>query len=382
MNPLARAIMACAGAGGAPPYLGQVATRCYTPNAKSAGGLTQSMNRTRHIARDAITSVQLMFANWYQRELAVGNTATITASVEYPAGTFTQVLFSGIAAGSIANGGQILSDAASVSIPDGATFFVRSHFTCASGFPYNLNSDPANGDVIAYAVSGLADKTMSNPMPANAGTLGYAPMAIIGMTSKASVLLIGDSRCAGFSDVATGTSGDSGEIARSVGPARAYINSGCFTETPAQYITTHTQRAALWPYCSHVVSNYAINSLVGSVTAADIYAGLASIRGYFAGKPFYQTTIPPGTTSSDGWATTVNQTVTAYNAARITLNALIRANSNGFDGWFEVADVVETARDSGIWLAPGYTPDGVHDTNTANLAIQASGNIDPSVFVR
>lgn len=66
-------------------------------------------------------------------------------------------------------------------------------------------------------------------------------------------------------------------------------------------------------------------------------------------------------------------------AAEIALRAAEHADERAE---FEIADVVETARDSGIWLAPGYTPDGVHDTNTANLAIQASGNINPAVFVR
>ncbi len=42
--------------GGPTPYLGQVATRCFMSNEKAGGGLTQSMNRTRHIAPDAIAS--------------------------------------------------------------------------------------------------------------------------------------------------------------------------------------------------------------------------------------------------------------------------------------------------------------------------------------
>lgn len=370
---------------GPPPYLGQVATRCFMSNEKAGGGLTQSMNRTRHIARDAITSCQVVFANWYgSGEVATGASATIKASVEYPAGTFTQVLFSGSASGTIPSGSQLVSDAVSVSIPDGATFYVRSHFTCASGFPYNgRTGDTANGDRIAFATSGLADKTMSDPLAANAAAnFFYSPVAIIAMTTKPAIMCMGDSKCFGYSDIATGTSGDAGELARSIGPLRAYINAGCSGETTTAYLAQHTQRAKLYQYCSHFVSQYGVNDIFGGFAAATTYANLATIRALVSTKPFYQGTISPQSTSTDAWATTVNQTTKAQNPARVTLNGLIRANSNGFNGWFEIADVVETARDSGIWLAPGYTPDGVHETNTANLAIQASGNIDPTIFVR
>ncbi len=372
-------------AGGAPPYLGQVATRCCMPNEKAGGGLKQVMSRTRHMARDTITSLQVAFANWYgNAEVAIGADATVTASIEYPAGTFTQVLFSGVATGSIPNGSQVLSDATTVAIPDGADFFVRFFFECASGFPYNgRGGDTTNGDVIAFAVSGLADKTMADPMPANAAARFFVtPVAIVGMTTRPSILILGDSRAFGYSDLTTGSSGDIGEVARSVGPSLAYINAALSGERAGTYIAQHTQRAKLWAYCSHVICQYGTNDIFGSTSAAATYAYLSTIRGYTPAKPFFQATSPPQTTSTDGWATTANQTTKALNAERNAYNALIRGNSNGFDGVLEVADVVESARDSGIWKAPGYTADGVHELNTANIAIKDAGVIDPTEFTR
>jgi len=48
-------------------------------------------------------------------------------------------------------------------------------------------------------------------------------------------------------------------------------------------------------------------------------------------------------------------------------------------GFFEIGDLMETSRGSGIWKAPGYTADGVHPSQTAHQAM--STGIDTTVFV-
>jgi lysophospholipase L1-like esterase len=114
-------------------------------------------------------------------------------------------------------------------------------------------------------------------------------------------------------------------------------------------------------------------------------------------------TLGPNTTSTDAWATTVNQTWDALrdNTVRLALNAWIRdgapINASGTPvaagtspatrsgeaghpliGYFETADVMESARDSGVWK-PGYTADGLHPTPTGYAAMAAV--VDTSVLI-
>jgi hypothetical protein len=103
-------------------------------------------------------------------------------------------------------------------------------------------------------------------------------------------------------------------------------------------------------------------------------------------------TIAPRTTSTDAWATTVNQTVTTGEAIRLDVNTWLRGGapidpiaktvvSVGTSGAllagqvghplhsiFELADVIESVRDSGLW-APGTTTDGIHPGTTARATI-------------
>lgn len=100
------------------------------------------------------------------------------------------------------------------------------------------------------------------------------------------------------------------------------------------------------------------------------------------GSRVYQSTITPQTTSTDGWATSGNQT-TAHNATRVQVNNWLRAGAKVdgggaplFDGTgtpspyltgiLEIAYLFETAHDSGIWISPGYTADGVHPTTAGH----------------
>lgn len=68
------------------PYLGQVATRCRQAH-NFFDTSTEAMCRSSHFARDNITSLQVIWTNWYceaNQELLTGGTMTLTGSVEYP----------------------------------------------------------------------------------------------------------------------------------------------------------------------------------------------------------------------------------------------------------------------------------------------------------
>lgn len=388
------------------PYLGQVATRCYLPDAVSLIN-KQIMARMRHRARDLIVNPVLVFPNWYLadftgntfgKELAVPGTATITAAIEYPVGNFTQVKFGGSTSSTVASGGMLTSDPCPITIPDGEFFFVRTFYTNASGVPshgyFNISTsyDGFHSEALTYAALGLSDQTMGGTVidsgstgggSINGGGYTYGPCAILSQTTKPSFLLIGDSRCEGQYDSYNGdATGNVGEIARSVGQAYAYINCGRGNGSAAQMVATHTNRVLLAAYVSHVISEFGGADLRAGASAATVLGNLQTIWGYFTGKFVYQSTITPFTTSTDSWATTVNQTQATGSGPRITLNDAVRGLTSGIAACLEVADQAESARNSGLWKAPGYTADGIHATQLGYTAIRDSHTISTHQFVR
>jgi hypothetical protein len=66
----------------------------------------------------------------------------------------------------------------------------------------------------------------------------------------------------------------------------------------------------------------------------------------------YTPTLPPGLGTTE----------------RVTLNTYYRGAPLESAGTPEVADVMETARNSGTWKA-GYDSDGIHESTTGNLAL-------------
>lgn len=384
------------------PYLGQVATKSRIPNSNSTAN-KQLMSRSHHIARDTITSLQIGLPAWQwgsafttTTETAAGGNITYTASIEYPAGTFTQVKFGGSASGVATDNTTLLSDAVSVSIPNGAAFWVRTFGTAISSIVYNGSHpstpispqcDVSNGEAMTFAASGIVDQTMGGTVVATvAGSQGpmLSPVFIVGMTKKPSVLLLGDSRVFGAGDIYT-SSGDLGEEARSIGPYLGYINAGCFGDDTGSYIAGHTNRAALATYCSHIFIELGINDLPIPRTAATVLANHQTIIGLFPGKIIYQQTLPPRTTSTDSFATTGNQTLPSYQAQIVAFNTAIRSGQPGVTGFFEIADTVESARNSGLWKVDGtafkYTVDGIHESPFGYLAEAASGAINPASIV-
>ncbi|RUT88012.1 MULTISPECIES: SGNH/GDSL hydrolase family protein [unclassified Mesorhizobium] len=386
-------------------YLGQVATRCRIPTNLSTTN-KQANSRTYHIARDDITSLKIELPAWFwyrtstKLETSVTGNISYKASIEYPAGTFTQVLFAGATSGLATGTVPLLSDWVSVNIPNGEGFWVRTYavathsivFADATAGSNFWTCDFANGEAYEYAASGITDKTMGGTLVPNKTTNDAAifhPTAIIGNTRKPSVLLIGDSRVAGFGDFFN-AAGDTGELARSIGPSLAYINAGSAGDTLSEFIASSVRRQALQQYCSHVVVQTAINALRSGTgqnkTAATVLGEQQTILGYFSGKRRFTSTTSPSSTSSDSWATATGQTLNTNAAQIAAYNDAIRAGVANSDGFFEIADQVETARNSGKWKFDGtaskWTADGLHASSFGYAAIQASGAVDPSRFVR
>ena len=361
--------------------LAQVATRAQIPNGLSPPGCGGFQSRSMHCARQDISSLQLVLPNFFvgagSGEMGTGGPGTYRAGVEYPAGRFTQACFGGAVSGAVANGAMVTTDPVAVSIPDGATFWVRLWYRGSRfGFSFYMVGigQVARYDALTFG-SEVADLTMGGAV-ATTDLVAYAyPAAIIAHSVAPSMCLFGDSRVFGLLDVRDDDGADGGELARLVGPRHAYIGMGISGDTAIGTLRATTNREALGRYCSTVVVQSGINDVTAGAAAGRIAVARARIAGLFPGASVFGTTLAPWTESTDGWATEGNQTVCAHEAERVAFNEIARAGIGPEVDCVDIADALDASR-SGRWPANGtagfYTSDGVHETANANRLIACS----------
>jgi hypothetical protein len=362
--------------------LEEVATRTGLSFAVSTPSLsTAYMSRTFHYARQSLTSLQVVIPNFYVNpgvgETAIGAAATVTASIEYPAGTFTQVKFSGSTSGTIANGSYIVSDPVSVTIPNGAFFYTRIYFSNPDGIPYtyynaNQTEDFNLGEATTFGTS-VTDQTMGGTVASTLETILVYPAAIIAPSQQPAICLVGDSRTMGYGDVANDVTGDIGTLARYVGPNWAYINMGIYGDTVGTAVSgSWTNRVTLSAYCTHIIDAYGVNDLSGGTSAATVATDRGLLEAKFStSKIIYGTTIEPETTSTDDWETTTNQTVSSWHAAELSFNATVRSGLGSERNYIDISRMLDPT-DSGKLPVITGTPygcvvDGIHENNTADM---------------
>lgn len=365
------------------PYTGFVATRGLQPDMINSTN-RQVMSRTPHFSRTLITSFRIIIPNWYINsslvETGSGSGLDVTASIEYPSGTFTRVTFSGSITGTVPNNSLLISDPITVTIPDDTLFWSRIYGVSTTGI-VQLSSQgigaTALGNGLEQGVSGITDKTMGGTV--TNVSQGYGPIALIGTTSYPSYLMIGDSIMFGTTDVIQPNGfGDIGPWARAVGPLYGYVKCARTGDTAFRLVSSHTNRGALFKYATHFITNYGSNDLfVSGRSSAQLQTDLTTISGYQAslgiGGLSYFSTISPRNQSSDGWITLINQSQSnaAAEANRITVNTFLRGLTIG--PIFETANALESSLNSGLWLvnpsANFYTPDGTHPTSDAIISL-------------
>lgn len=367
------------------------------------------------------SDLQLLFANWYRgasaTETVPTNDITVTASVESPIGTYFQVTFGGKTSATINAGGQLLSDPVGVDLPAGTVFYVNTFVSVGSAgqkWPLTKYGVFADNEGNNAAAPGT-DVTLTGLPGGNFGNgYIYTPSLIVGKPypsngELARIALVGDSELQGYQSQPAPYREDAGLV--SLAPLKNYPvtmlamfgeQAGVGGNGGFSVNTYRLRRAPLLAGITHAITDYGINDLAASKTAAQIEAGQAVIWGvlYNRGITAYQTTLMPQTTSTDSWATTGNQTVKSWESSRVAINTWLRAGApldpnaltpvavgtsgavtapvydgtgalvsagsgtHYLAGVLEFADTVESARDSGLWKvtgsAYGYTCDGIH----------------------
>jgi hypothetical protein len=368
-----------------PTYQGLVATGGLIPFWQSAS--TQMGSRKRHTATVALSTFKLLFPNFTGFDTPTGAALNLTASVEYPVGVFTQVKFSGLAQGVVPNGGVLMSDDVSVAIPAGANFYIRTYGTNTAGVIAARQTNPQDydfGEARESGASGITDKTMGGTYTNSFPGYCYSAMAIIGTTNKPSVLVLGSSTAGGFNNQGGLPYGpDNGTITPSLAPTIANTLLSAYNQTAATAnAASNLIPNAIGQYITHVVCAMGQNDIRSGDSAITVRATIAAFRAkYASGKQFFVQTFGPETSSTDSWATTVNQTPAASNAERIAFNGLVRSGSVASNGYFEIADAWETARNSGLWKVPAWTDDGLHAQAVGYQFIKDNNLVSPALFV-
>lgn len=418
--------------GGLPPGF----TRAQVPVQASDGAQQQVQSRIRHTALVVANTVRLVYVN-YNIDGGINGLSplTVKAGLEDAYGGVVPVTFNGSRTVTIDPGGQVISDPVSIDCPgpDGAFpfYWSRTLATVASAGgrwgskTWGSGNVAQSGDSYEYG-SSLTDKTLASGTLTTAGLISnmYGPTLILADSPgrRACVFGRGDSIMAGDTDNGSGSIGGvTGYFARAMAAARIPTitvgrsgeqakNSFTYVGSQAQALTTGNGGYPAYVNnfmagCTHVYAEHGVNDINTGLGNKNLAQWQALALDYWRqcgnrNAKVIAPTLTPSTSSTDGWATTANQSINAAgnNSVRTAYNDWLRAGApidpttkaavaigttgallTGSFGhplfaYDEIADLAETARNSGIWRA-NYTGDGVHPNATGSAALAAGVNV-------
>lgn len=287
------------------------------------------------------------------------------------------------------NSGTLTFASAAGRVNEAVTAVVGGHYRIKQwqqssvAIPYS-----AFGPVISVGFGDIGlqsatDYTMQTTMPVGSAP-NVVPARIMGLTTTNNGLcLLEDSRGVGASDV-DDDSHNRGQLARSLAARHPLFRMGNAGVQAAFWPSNNTKQlrvAALSPPPAIAIV-LGVNDLGAGRTAAQIEGYLTGIAALFPTSQIYVGTIAPKTTSVDGWATLVGQTVTFAEAQKVLLNTWIRALNIGvipnFAGFLDVANYQESSLNSGFWKVTGGTgaaadcADGLHATSLGYKLVSVS----------
>ncbi len=375
----------------------QVGTRAHSMNGLlQAVGFTRMHFRWRLTAPESgLNNVRLVFGNYYitsgRTEAGSGNVLTIDAAIEIttPQTRFDAAVvpitvpltFGGSRTVALADGGEATTDPFNPTLPANSEWWVRGSVLVAANefIPVGMQSN-ATGEA-ATTDSGATQAAATGAITGTAQPVGFGPISVFGQAGRRqpSVLILGDSFSYGQGDVSAGD-GSRGMARRAlVGIRGAALPSlGHFRgsdELRGQAQDIQPRKRGHWWTCTHCIISLGTNDVNNGRTLAQMQGDAQGIWSQLArlGIPRWHVRIPPRTTSTDAFATAVNQTPLpgfAPGGIREQFNTWLDTQvSTG-----NVAGVIDC--NAGLWAdagtpsvwAPGQTTDGVHPVSAAHIA--------------
>ncbi len=329
------------------------------------------------------SGIRVVVPNWYTDKFGdltdkgTGAAITITASIESPVGVFTQVKFNGVAAGTVPNYDELVSDILMVSGKKGDLIGFKFWLNTPAGLHFTADRwSGAFGSTLEYSTTVLSDNTMIGS-PSVATTSGYAfgITAIIASTDVKSAVAFGDSKCYGAEDTADSTLaiGNTCRALRANGVAEA--NFGVGGDLWLNIRTLGPKRLAAIKYFTNAIFQLGHNDIASTYQLEKIRSAVIStLKQVPANTGVFLCTPSPATTSTDGFVSPENQTVTAYEALRLSYDSFVRTLPYSIDGFFDIYAAESPLGADGItptgkWRTPSMTS-GVHESqNGAKLPV-------------
>lgn len=325
----------------------------------------------------------------------------IRASIEPTNGvTRTQITFNnGRLEGVVQPGGFLISDPVYANIAKGQQFWIWTYGSSPNMYFYSpiFATQVAWGEGCDASLNtSISDKTPGTTTIATNNVSHFSPIAVCGDAGAGFPFVghFGDSIGAGLGDSDNVSTLGRGFLRRAMANTIPFINC-CVSGD--QLANAHRIRYGMYNGCTDVICQMGVNDIVAGATFATVQANMIAAwqnLGIF-GARVWQTTITPKTSSTDSWATTVNQTPFANDSNRQSINNWIRAGApmtaafapllvgqlgallmgqpgHPLTGYFDAADQVETARNSGIWrVGLVYITDGngLHPNSAGSAAL-------------
>lgn len=344
-------------------------------------GITTQLEHTFDVA---CTGVQATFINSYNNNGTPAdgpNPITVKAALRRN-GVNVPWFIQGVRSRSIDGGGILTSDAVGMSFKRGDVAYSHTGVSVTAGQKYPLGLTTRGG------VEGVVAGDSVDGSVAGGIAKSYGPALITGVPlvpiDSPIIGFVCDSNGAGFNDLGIPGTDAYGYIRRAMDGKLSYVNCS-YSGVGASNSNTEAalrQRLALADTLQIDDWYLALGTNDSYTTEAErttLKNNLVTIANLLLqrGQRVWCATLPPRTTSTDAWATTGNQTALASESGRVAMNAWFRSVPAPFSGCFDIADALETARDSGIWKA-GYTIDGTHIG--ANGAPPAAAVLNPATF--
>lgn len=326
---------------------------------------TNMMARQIHYATVNARNLRAGFGN-FANEWGGSNNITVTASLEDTNGTIYPLFFGGSRTVVIVPNGYVESDPSGFSVTKTMPFWSRTYVQMGTtGFVMTA------GALLTGGGTTNTDFTLGGTVQP-LSTFAYTPFTIRGLTDTRDV------EVAGFGDsiinsVGDGTDRDNSWFTRSLGTNYGWHVSHIVLGQGSEQMTTavFTNRLKLARGASHAVTAYGVNDILNGKTLTQIQTAMTNFWTTLNrnGMAVMQTTITPAVTTNVGGTLAVtNQTPSAGESVRVALNNWIRTTPAPLSGYIELADIVETSRDSGRWT-PIMTLEGIHPSTTGHVAL-------------
>lgn len=365
----------------APVFGSPVTSRAAGRTLTNGSSVETATTRVRHVVTETCLGVHLVVTGWANAEQPQAQAGTVKAALQIGGSAVIHpVHFGGERTKVVQPGVMVRSDPLGLVLAKGDVLWVRISRTIPTGGNWTANvalrSAEGEGSVDSDAVdTGTITVTTSDAQPA------WTALSVVSAAPSVgrSVAIFGDSISNG---VGESVPEDGGYMIRAMpsGVGVLRLNNG--GATAREYVdngtsaTSGRRRLPLAASCRYAWVEFGVNDLNTGSSIDQVKSNLLKLWRTLAaaGMTIYQSTLTPWASTTDGFTTVAGQSPYSRHTERLAINDWIRTTPAPLTGYLEVADAVESSRNSGVWAvgAAPLTADGVHPSTEGHQRIAAA----------